>query len=189
MPVDGCVYLKASDGTLVPLSRVGPQGPKGDPGIPVAPTAADEGKVLVARSQSAVWEASPAGGDTLTQAQADARYLRLTGGKVETTQATLYGHSLILSIADDEGLMLGTLGPLPNAEFNGIIWTPPMIPGDEGSRVQLASTLPIELAAPDGTQPNELVSKGYVDSRIWSGSQAQYDALPIKQPDVLYVIV
>jgi hypothetical protein len=62
MAVDGCVYLKASDGTMVPLTRVGPQGPKGDPGIPVAPTAADEGKVLVARSQSAVWESMPGGG-------------------------------------------------------------------------------------------------------------------------------
>jgi hypothetical protein len=55
--------------------------------------------------------------------------------------------------------------------------------------VQLSSTLPVVLAAPDGTSPDELVSKGYVDGRIWSGTQAQYDALPIKQPDVLYVIV
>jgi hypothetical protein len=188
MPIDGCVYLKASDGTLVQLTRVGPQGPKGDPGIPVAPTAADEGKILVARSQSAVWEESSVAGGGMSQAEADARYLKLTGGTVQTRHTTIYGHSLLLGMNEDEGLILGTMGPDPDAEFSGIIWTPPMIPGRDGSRVNLASEFPIMLQTPEATMDSELVNKGYVDSRIWQGTQAQYDAIAVKDPTVLYVI-
>lgn len=31
--------------------------------------------------------------------------------------------------------------------------------------------------------------KSYVDSRMWSGTQAEYDALPTKDPNVLYLII
>lgn len=34
-----------------------------------------------------------------------------------------------------------------------------------------------------------LVDKSYVDSRTWSGTQAQYDALAVKDPNVLYLII
>jgi hypothetical protein len=168
MPIDGCVYLKASDGTLVPITRVGPQGPKGDPGIPVAPTAADEGKVLVARSQSAVWESAPSGGGTgggITQAEADARYLQLTGGTVTVrARDSVYGHDMNLTVNADEGLALGTMGPAPTNEFTGVIFLPRSGLGD-GSFLVLSSPYPVTLQAPDGTMPNDLVSKGYVDSQ------------------------
>jgi hypothetical protein len=32
--MEGCLYIKTSDGTLVPVTRVGPVGPKGDTGDP-----------------------------------------------------------------------------------------------------------------------------------------------------------
>jgi hypothetical protein len=62
------------EGPRGPMGPAGPQGPAGEdgepgrpgspgapgtPGIPVAPTTEDEGKILVARSQSAVWENGP----------------------------------------------------------------------------------------------------------------------------------
>jgi hypothetical protein len=189
MPIDGCVYLKASDGTLVPLTRVGPQGPKGDPGIPVAPTAADEGKVLVARSQSAVWEPAPSGGGTgggITQAEADARYLQLTGGTVAVDRRdSPYGHEIRLAV-DPDGALFGTMGPLPDEELTGIVFIPRVGVGD-GSIMVLTSPYGIDLQAP-ATLPSSLVNKGYVDSRIWQGTQAQYDAIAVKDPTVLYVI-
>lgn len=38
------------------------------------------------------------------------------------------------------------------------------------------------------TDNTDAANKGYVDSRIWTGTQAQYDASP-KDPNVLYVVV
>ena len=34
----------------------------------------------------------------------------------------------------------------------------------------------------------EAADKPYVDARIWQGTQAQYDAIPSKDPTVLYVV-
>lgn len=31
--------------------------------------------------------------------------------------------------------------------------------------------------------------KSYVDSRMWSGTQAEYDSLEVKDPNVLYLII
>ena len=39
------------------------------------------------------------------------------------------------------------------------------------------------------TQPNSIATKAYVDSRIWKGSQAEYDALGTYDDSVLYLIV
>jgi hypothetical protein len=132
----------------------------------VDPTAdsAASGKVL-GTTAVGQWGAidPPAGG--LSQAQADARYLQLTGGMVQTRHTTIYGHSLLFDINEDEGLMLGTMGPDPDGEFSGIIFTPRIGMGD-GSFLQLDSPYPVTLAAPDGTQPNDLVSKGYVDAQV-----------------------
>ena len=35
---------------------------------------------------------------------------------------------------------------------------------------------------------SDATNKGYVDSRIWKGTQAEYDALATKDPAVLYVV-
>jgi len=35
----------------------------------------------------------------------------------------------------------------------------------------------------------DATNKQYVDSRIWTGTQAAYDAIPSKDPTVLYVVV
>jgi hypothetical protein len=142
-----------------------------------APADTPAGKVLGTTGVGTWGPVDPPSGGGITQAEGDARYLQLAGGTVQTGQTTIYGHSLVLDINEDEGLMIGTIGPLPDAEFNGIIWTPPMIPGDDGSRVELASTLPIELAAPDGTSPNELVSKGYVDAKVAGDADWKYPTL------------
>lgn len=37
--------------------------------------------------------------------------------------------------------------------------------------------------------PDHAANKEYVDGRIWTGSQGQYDAIPTKDPNVLYVVV
>lgn len=42
------------------------------------------------------------------------------------------------------------------------------------------------MAGPTGT--TDASTKAYVDSRIWFGTQAEYDALPTKDPTVLYAI-
>jgi len=52
-------------------------------------------------------------------------------------------------------------------------------------RVQ-AST-PIHLPA-DPTQPLQAATKQYVDARIWTGTQAAYNAIGTKDPTVLYVV-
>lgn len=39
------------------------------------------------------------------------------------------------------------------------------------------------------TDANHLTRKDYVDGRIWSGTQAEYDAIVTKDPNVLYVVV
>lgn len=39
-----------------------------------------------------------------------------------------------------------------------------------------------------GDQPSEVPTKSYVDSRIWKGTQAQYDALGAYDPDIIYVV-
>jgi hypothetical protein len=38
------------------------------------------------------------------------------------------------------------------------------------------------------TASNHLTTKAYVDGRIWKGTQAGYNAIAVKDPDVLYVI-
>jgi hypothetical protein len=124
-----------------------------------------------------IYGASPAVGDkVLVAVQGDSMvvlgkagggdYLPLSGGTVQTRHTTIYGHSLLLDINEDEGLMLGTMGPDPDAEFSGIIWTPPMVPGRNGSRVNLASEFPIMLQTPAATMDAELVNKGYVDAQV-----------------------
>lgn len=44
------------------------------------------------------------------------------------------------------------------------------------------------LPATTPTDVGHAASKGYVDSRIWKGTQAEYDALGTYDPDVLYVV-
>jgi len=40
----------------------------------------------------------------------------------------------------------------------------------------------------DPTVPLGVATKQYTDSRIWKGTQAEYDAIPAKDPAVLYVV-
>lgn len=51
----------------------------------------------------------------------------------------------------------------------------------------LTGPLILDGAAPATNQT--ATDKAYVDSRIWTGTQAQYDAIPVKDPEVLYVVV
>jgi len=43
--------------------------------------------------------------------------------------------------------------------------------------------------ADDPTDDLGVATKQYVDSRIWSGTQAEYDAIVTKDPAVLYVVI
>lgn len=176
MPIDGTAYLKASDGTLVPLSRVGPQGPKGDPGDPgaqgpagpagpldiltdvTAPASTPAGKVL-GTTAPGQWGAidPPAGG--LSQVQADARYVNLDGD-------TMTGALVVPSIGNgDNDLTLTSSLNANGHTFYGVA---------------------------EPRNADHAATKGYVDSRggteVWEGTRAQYDAIASKDPAVLYVI-
>jgi hypothetical protein len=50
----------------------------------------------------------------------------------------------------------------------------------------MGGALYLQVATP--TIANQAAHKGYVDSRIWTGTQSAYDAIPSKDPTVLYVI-
>jgi hypothetical protein len=54
--------------------------------------------------------------------------------------------------------------------------------------LKLLSAVPAKLVSPAPVAPDDLVTKGYVDGRIWKGTQAAYDALPTKDPNVLFVV-
>jgi hypothetical protein len=45
------------------------------------------------------------------------------------------------------------------------------------------------VSAATPTASGHAATKGYVDGRIWSGTQAQYNAIPTKDPAVLYIVV
>lgn len=46
----------------------------------------------------------------------------------------------------------------------------------------------LTLPSPMPTAPTQAAHKSYVDSRIWTGTQSAYDAIPSKDPTVLYVV-
>lgn len=60
----------------------------------------------------------------------------------------------------------------------------------DGTYLPLAGgTLTGTLAlAGDPQADADAATKRYVDARIWTGTQAQFDAIPVKDPDVLYVV-
>lgn len=47
----------------------------------------------------------------------------------------------------------------------------------------------LALPASNPTADTHAAHKGYVDSRIWTGTQAAYDAITTKDPAVLYVVI
>lgn len=152
MPV---LMFEDEDGNFHPLLGAekgdpgpqGPQGPPGQDGAPggfgplddlqdvTAPASTPAGKLL---GTTAIGKWGPVDPPVtgLTQATADARYLKLSGGSLTGALAV-------------SGTVSG--------------------------------------AAP--TAAGHLTTKTYVDGRIWSGTQAQYDAIPTKDPTVLYCIV
>lgn len=62
--------------------------------------------------------------------------------------------------------------------------------GDGRYVTKTGATMTGQLSVPTTpTASAHATSKGYVDSRIWQGSQAAYDAIGTKDPTVLYVII
>ena len=138
----------------------GDKGDKGDIGLPgssqtldsltdvTAPSNTPVGKLLGTTGVGA-WGAVDPPVTGLTQAQADLRYLKLTGGSLS-----------------------GSLGMTGALSALGV--------SAGGAKVTAVAT---PTATTDGA------NKSYVDGRIWTGTQAGYDAIPAKDPTVLYVVV
>jgi hypothetical protein len=154
MPV---LMFEDEEGNFLPLLGAekgdpgpqGPQGPPGKDGAPggfgplddlqdvTAPASTPVGKLL-GTTATGKWGPVDPPVTGLTQADADARYVNVTGDA-----------------------MTGSFGM-------------------GGFRIfGLGEPITADHAA----------TKAYVDGRIWSGTQAQYDAIPTKDPTVLYVVV
>jgi hypothetical protein len=112
-----------------------------------------------------VWEPAPSGGGGISQAEADARYLRLTGGEVVVAAAdSIYNQETFLEV-DDGGLAFGVRAPQPNEELTAISFVPRVAAGEDGAILALVSPYPVDMQAPNGTDPTNLVNKGYVDAK------------------------
>jgi hypothetical protein len=151
----------------------GDKGDKGDQGVPggfgpldqltdvSAPANTPVNKVL-GTTAIGTWgpiDPPPTG---LQQADADLRYVNVTGDESMAGSLTV-GGNIITGTGAVRGLTL---------ESNG------------GVRVAGKAT---QMTAP--TAVDDGANKAYVDGRIWSGTQAQYNAIVTKDPTVLYVIV
>ena len=151
----------------------GDKGDKGDTGPPggmgsldqisdvVAPPSTPVGKVLGTTSVG-LWgpiDPPPTG---LSQAQADARYVNVTGPETLTGDFSITGTFRAESGAVVSTYLNSSGGIAAGGKISGV-------------------------ATPTATLDG--ANKSYVDSRIWSGTQAAYNAIVTKDPWVLYVIV
>jgi len=112
----------------------------------------------------------------------DASGLTVTGGHI-------YAGANVVAIAGS--LFSGNLSNVGylNSDINvhslqGINLNPANNPA---KRLRVAPDGQVTVAA-DPTAPLGVATKQYVDARIWKGTQAAYDAIPAKDPAVLYVV-
>lgn len=116
----------------------------------------------------------------LTAAEADAAYLNASGDTMEGrfTAAELQA----LNVRND-GLLVFPWGDA-SAQValypvvNGVNGNPMIYYGGEWHIASVATPV----------NAGDAANKQYVDGRIWKGTQAQYDALGVYDPDVLYVV-
>lgn len=149
----------------------GDKGDKGDPGPPgsggpldglsdvSAPDSTPVGKVL-GTTGIGVWGPIDPPPTGLSQAAADARYVNITGPETLTGDLTVSAAFTAGTVSS--GSVTSTGGVAAGGKVTGV-------------------TTP--------TASNDGANKAYVDSRIWSGTQAAYNAIAVKDPTVLYVIV
>jgi len=150
------------------------KGDKGDPGIQglpggmgaldalsdvTAPASTPVGKVL-GTTATGLWGPITPPATGLDVAAGDARYVKLSG------YDTIAGGLNIDGTLTVDAITAITMHSNSGLDAQGKI---------------------TNMAAP--TVGLDGANKTYVDSRIWSGTQAQYDAIVTKDPTVLYVVV
>jgi len=122
--------------------------------------------------------------DIKALAEAVARELGTAGSRAVNAGAGLNGGG---TIGADRTINVGA-GPGINVQADLIqvdtVWSDARYINADGDTMIAPLVLPA--AAP--TLTAQAAHKGYVDSRIWYGTQAQYDAISIKDPTTLYVI-
>lgn len=59
---------------------------------------------------------------------------------------------------------------------------------DDGKVNRSGDTMTGALQVGEPVGPLDAANKGYVDSRIWHGTKAEYDAIAVKDPDTLYAV-
>jgi hypothetical protein len=198
---DGPVVEVRPDGTGVRVIAPGPPGPtavSSDPGNTA--TLGTDHLIYVPASDGG------GGGGGLTVEEADARYLSLGGGSL--------GGDLMMDVpAGDHGIFINSPQGSPIIMFSraGLpYWAFYLSEGDDSVGIgrfdgagdlvgspfyvnhvtgEAAFERPLTLVDPVPVMDDHAASKGYVDSRIWSGTQAEYDALGAHDPVVLYVVV
>jgi hypothetical protein len=153
-------YWDSNMGQYVPLSwaAIGPTGPTGPAGPAGGEQALDDLTDVVAPATT------PAGKLLGTTAEGAWGAVDAPTGEVE--EAPIDGTPYMRQDADWVSGQTGAFLPLTGGTMLG----------------------PLIL---DGTEPASgpaAADKDYVDSRIWTGTQAQYDAIGTKDPEVLYVV-
>lgn len=127
-------YMNPSDGTWVELSTVGPPGTPGAPGAvgPPGPiqVSGQADNVATTGSDGLIYVAMPDTG--ITQAEGDARYLKLSGGSMTgalSVQApTSSGHAATMTYVDQMGASVPKVTVGTSAPSNpkvGDIWCNP----------------------------------------------------------------
>jgi hypothetical protein len=123
--------------------------------------------------------------DIKALADAVARELNVAGSRAINAGAGLNGGG---TIGADRTINVGAgTGISVVADTVGVdtVWSDGRYVNADGDTM----TAPLVLPAAAPTLTGHAAHKGYVDSRIWQGTQAQYDAITTKDPTVLYVIL
>lgn len=123
--------------------------------------------------------------DIQALAEATARELGVTQSRAVNAGSGLTGGG---TIAADRTVNVGQ-GTGINVQADSVnvdtVWSDARYINTDGDTM----TAPLTLVPAAPTLTGHAAHKGYVDSRIWTGTQAAYDAIATKDPTVLYVII
>lgn len=171
----GVMYYRDAAGNYHPVNK-GPKGDKGDKGDPgltgpldiltdvTAPPSTPSGKFLGTVSTGSWGAVDPPA--SISQDAADARYVNVSGDTVDGV--------LILNDRLYVNAKTTITGDLESE------WLLSNYGGDFGGFRITSVGVPIAT--------DDAANKIYVDGRIWKGTQAAYNAIAVKDPNVLYVI-
>ena len=165
----GVMYYKDANGNVYPINK----GPKGDrgPGGGEKDVADHEAKPNPHDQYLTKQDAG-----TLYADKAHTHpYLPLTGGNV----------------SGNVGLEWHSLTTIWDVQTSNLTGNPDASGGDITVNNALNANGNTIYGVPAPVSGDQVVNKDYVDTKwkMWTGSQAEYDAIPTKDPNTLYVIV